>query len=386
MIKASRQPDLLTTTVRFSRALRERGLAITTSQSIDAIKSLSLVDLGDRDEVYWGLKGVLTVRVEEFPIFDELFESFWGSGGSSCPPRKWFSRASSLPAEAARPQRPQGVARRAVLSLPRWVNPDDGEGEPTGLPGMSDQESLAEKDFSAFGAEELEEITKVAARIARRLAARTSRRWKPTGRGHRINLRRTIRQSLQTGGEAVELCFQERKRRKTKLVVLCDVSGSMDLYSRFLLQFLHALQNAFARVETFVFSTSLSRITDHLKGQRYVQALGQLSGAVRDWSGGTRIGGSLATFNAEWGRIVDRRSVVIILSDGWDTGEPERLAEEIQKLKGRAGRLIWLNPLLGSPTYSPLTRGMQAALPYLDLFAPAHNLASLRALERHLLL
>lgn len=384
MSEASCQHDRLTTTVRFSRALRERGLAITTSQIIDAVKSLSLVDLGDRDEVYWGLRGVCTSRVEEFPIFDELFDAFWGSGGEMGPPRKWFSRASSLPAEAERPQQPQGPARRAVLSLRQWARQDEGEGEPTGLAGMSDQEVLAEKDFSAFGAEELEEITKVAARIARRLAARPSRRWKPTGRGHRINLRRTIRQSLQTGGEAVELCLQERRRRKTKLVVICDVSGSMDLYSRFLLQFLHALQNAFARVETFVFSTSLSRITDHLKGQRYVSALGQLSEAVHDWSGGTRIGGSLATFNAEWAKFVDRRSIVIILSDGWDTGEPERLAEEIQKLKGRAGRLIWLNPLLGSPLYQPLTRGMQAALPHLDVFAPAHNLASLQALERHL--
>jgi len=274
--------------------------------------------------------------------------------------------------------------KEMALSLERWLHPDDDGGEPIGLPGMSDQEALIEKDFSTFGAEQLEEIAKIAARIARRLASRPSRRRKPTKKGHWVDLRRTFRRSLKTGGDPVELSFQERKRRKTKLVTICDVSGSMDLYSRFLLQFLYALQNGFARVETFAFSTSLSRITDHLKGHPYALALGRLSGDVRDWSGGTRIGLSFATFNAEWAKLVDKRTIVIILSDGWDTGEPEQLAEELLKLKKRAGRLIWLNPLLGSPTYQPLTRGMQAALPHVDVFASAHNLESLKALERHL--
>jgi len=273
-----------------------------------------------------------------------------------------------------------------ALSLERWLNPDEGQGEPIGLPGMSDQEALIEKDFSTFGAEELEEIAKVAARIARRLAARPSRRRKPTRKGHWVDLRRTFRRSLKTGGDPVELAFQERKTRKTKLVTICDVSGSMDLYSRLLLQFLYALQNGFARVETFAFSTSLSRITDYLKGHPYMSALGRLSGDVGAWTRETRIGLSLTTFNKNWSNLVDKRTIVIILSDGWDTGEPEELAEELLKLKKRSGRLIWLNPLLGSPTYQPLTRGMQAALPHVDVFASAHNLESLKALERHLYL
>jgi uncharacterized protein with von Willebrand factor type A (vWA) domain len=160
----------------------------------------------------------------------------------------------------------------------------------------------------------------------------------------------------------------------------------MDLYSRFLLQFLYALQNNFARVETFVFSTRLSRVTPHLKGERYAGALTRLARDVHHWSGGTRIGASLAAFVAEWPRLVDRRTVVIILSDGWDTGDPGQLAGALETIQRRAGRVIWLNPLLGSPGYKPLTRGMQAALPHVDVFAPAHNLASLQALARHLVL
>ncbi|MBI3987990.1 MAG: VWA domain-containing protein [candidate division NC10 bacterium] len=388
MMESTHQRDLLTTTVRFCRALRERGLLVTPAEAIDAVKTLNLVDLGDRQEVYWGLRSVLTSRVEDLPIFEELFETFWGFNGSS--PQSLKGLLGGMPPPTTEVQEPPPTPKRPTkgmaLSLERWLNPDEGQGEPIGLPGMSDQEALIDKDFSIFGAEELEEITKVATRIARRLAARPSRRRKPTRKGQWVDLRRTFRRSLKTGGDPIELTFQERKTRKTKLVTLCDVSGSMDLYSRFLLQFLYALQNSFARVETFTFSTSLSRITDHLKGHPYLSALGRLSGDVRDWSGGTRIGPSLTTFNKEWPSLVDKRTIVIILSDGWDTGEPEELAEALVTLKKRSGRLIWLNPLLGSPTYQPLTRGMQAALPYVDVFASAHNLASLKTLERHLYL
>jgi uncharacterized protein with von Willebrand factor type A (vWA) domain len=160
----------------------------------------------------------------------------------------------------------------------------------------------------------------------------------------------------------------------------------MDIYSRILLQFVCGLQNSFARVETFVFSTSLERITPHLKRKNYRQSLELLSRNVRGWSGGTLIGASLAAFNNAWLKLIDKRTIIIIMSDGWDTGEPAELAAAVAELQRRAGRLIWLNPLLGSATYQPLVRGMQAALPFIDVFAPLHNLASLRALEQHLVL
>jgi uncharacterized protein with von Willebrand factor type A (vWA) domain len=253
-------------------------------------------------------------------------------------------------------------------------------------PGASHIEGGAEKDFAAFGNDELNEIAHLARRIVKRLARNPSRRWRPVRKGPRVNLRRSLRQSLKTGGELVELAYKKRKPKRTKLVVICDVSGSMDVYSRLLLQFIYGLQNSFAKVETFVFATSLTRITGHLKNRTYQRALDRLSSTVRGWSGGTRIGASLTGFNADWLRRIDQRTIVIILSDGWDTGEPEQLAAALRELRKRSGRLIWLNPLLGNSTYQPLTRGMQAALPFISVFAPAHDLASLRALEPHLTL
>jgi uncharacterized protein with von Willebrand factor type A (vWA) domain len=214
--------------------------------------------------------------------------------------------------------------------------------------------------------------------IARRLARRISRRRRPSARRGRLDLRRTLRANV-TRGDLIDLRYRRRKRRKVRLVLLCDVSGSMDLYSRFLLQFLFALQSVFARVETFTFSVHLTRVTEYLRGRSYREVLRRLT-AVRDWSGGTRIGESLAEFNRQWGRLVDRQTIVIILSDGWDTGDPELRAGELLRIKRRAGRVIWLNPLLGNPSYEPLTRGMAAALPLVDHFAAAHNLAALRAL------
>jgi uncharacterized protein with von Willebrand factor type A (vWA) domain len=238
------------------------------------------------------------------------------------------------------------------------------------------------QDFSTFSAEQLDEVFRLTVLIAKRLARRISRRRRPVRRKGKVDLRRTLRANL-TRGEILELRFRARRRRKVRLVLLCDVSGSMDLYSRFLLQFLFALQSVFGRVETFAFSTRLTRITDHLKARSYRQVLRRLA-EVRDWSGGTRIGESLAQFNREWPMLVDRRTIVIVLSDGWDTGDPDVLASELLRIKRRAARVIWLNPLLGNPSYEPLTRGMVAALPLVDQFAAAHNLASLRALAGHL--
>ena len=251
------------------------------------------------------------------------------------------------------------------------------------VPAASDTVSGAQKDFRAFDSAELDQIAILARRIVKRLARNPSRRWKPVRSGPRINLRRSLRLSLRTGGELIELSYKKRKLKRTKLFVICDVSGSMDGYSRLLLQFIYGLQNSFAKVETFAFSTSLSRITGYLKNKTYQRALERLSSKVHGWSGGTRIGASLATFNAEWLRRIDRRTIVLILSDGWDIGEPEQLVEELSQLKRRAGRVIWLNPLLGSASYQPVTRGMQAALPFINVFAPAHDLPSLRALEPH---
>jgi uncharacterized protein with von Willebrand factor type A (vWA) domain len=368
--------------VLFCRALREHGLTVTPSEVVAAVTTLRLIDASDREEVFLSLRSVLTTRVADFPVFEELFETFW----NRLPAKLVEREAASIPNSRARPLSPKRTARGLAFFLDNWTNSRGADTEAVKVPGASDIESGAEKDFTAFGNDELEEIAHLARRIVKRLAKNPSRRWKPVRKGPRVNLRRSLRQSLKTGGELVELSYKQRKPKRTKLVVICDVSGSMDVYSRLLLQFVYGLQNSFAKCETFVFSTSLSRITGYLKNKTYQIALERLSSKVRGWSGGTRIGASLTTFNAGWLRQIDKRTIVIILSDGWDTGEPEQLTAALAQLQKRAGRLIWLNPLLGSSTYQPMTRGMQAALPFINVFAPAHDLASLRALEPHLVL
>jgi uncharacterized protein with von Willebrand factor type A (vWA) domain len=378
--------DLTRATLAFGTMLRASGLPVTTSAVMDAVRALEAVDLMDRAEVYLALRTVLMSRMEEQPAFDRCFEAFWrfhaedGQGldglvASVQPRRQEDPEAEQGAVEAAR-------EKQAQVALDDWEDGEAADDEPVEVPGLSDREALMDQDFSTFPAEQLDEVARLTVQIAKRLARRVSRRRKPTRRGGVIDLRRSMRANLMKG-EIIELRRRSRRRRKVRLVLLCDVSGSMDLYSRFLLQFLYALQNVFGRVETFTFATRLTRVSDLLRGPSYKSALRRLI-EVRDWSGGTRIGESIREFNQTWGRLVDRRSIVLLLSDGWDTGEPDLLAEEMLTLKRRAARVIWLNPLLGNPSYEPLTRGMAAALPLVDHFAAAHNLASLRELAAHL--
>jgi uncharacterized protein with von Willebrand factor type A (vWA) domain len=371
----------------FGGVLRASGLPVTTPELMDAVRALELVDLMDRDEVYRALRTVLVSRMEEQPAFDRCFEAFWrfqaeeGQGleglVSMVQPTLPENEHGGNPPEA-------GQDKQAQIALDDWEEGEEADDEPLEVPGLSNREVLMERDFSTFPAEQLDEVARLTVLIAKRLARRMSRRRKPTRRGGIVDLRRSMRANLMKG-EIIELRRRSRRRRKVRLVLLCDVSGSMDLYSRFLLQFLYALQNLFGRVETFTFATRLTRVSDLLRGPSYKRALRRLT-EVRDWSGGTRIGEAIRDFNQEWGRLVDRRTIVLILSDGWDTGEPDVLAQEMLTLKRRAGRVLWLNPLLGNPSYEPLTRGMAAALPLVDHFAAAHNLSSLRELATHLTL
>ena len=378
--------DLLTATLRFGQTLRTAGLAPTIPELRDAVRSLEVIDLMDRDEVYLALRAVLVARVEETPAFDRCFEAFWRFHAEDGQGLDGLAGAPQM-AEPAEQDPPGSVSaaseKESSVALDAWEEAGD-EGDPLEVPGVSDHEVLMEQDFSTFPAEDLDEVARLTVLIARRLARRVSRRRRPTRRGGVLDLRRRMRANMMKG-EIIELRRRERHRRKVRLVLLCDVSGSMDLYSRFLLQFLYALQNVFGRVETFTFATRLTRVTEHLKGPSYRLALRRLT-EVRDFSGGTRIGESLQEFNREWRHLVDRHTIVLLLSDGWDTGEPDVLASEMLTLKRLAGRVIWLNPLLGNPSYEPLTRGMAAALPLVDHFAAAHNLASLRDLASHLTL
>jgi len=369
--------ELSAAVARFATLLRRSGLPVTLVEVTDAVRALDHLDIADRQELYFGLRACFVTRPEEVPPFDRCFQAFWSLAPEA------DDSSGFIPAPSLDDQASPGVVKpdqkREALALDSWGEEEAEEsGDPLSVPLASEAEALVHQDFSTFGAEQLEELLKLTVKIARRLAHRMSRRRRPVKRRGRVDLRRTLRANL-TRGDLIELRYRERKRKKIRLVLLCDVSGSMDLYSRFLLQFLFALQNVFGRVETFIFSTRLTRVTEYLRGRSYRQVLRRLTD-VRDWSGGTRIGESIAQFNREWPYLVDRRTIVIILSDGWDTGEPDVLATELLRIKRRAARVIWLNPLLGNPSYEPLTRGMAAALPLIDDFAAGHNLAALRDL------
>jgi uncharacterized protein with von Willebrand factor type A (vWA) domain len=376
--------DLTTSVLRFGHMLRASGMPLTIGEMMDGVRALEAVDLLDRQDVYLALRTTLVARYEEFPIFDRCFETFWRFQAGEGQELEGLTGPATpaIPEEHAGDSGAEAAQKKVSVALEGWEEQGDDDGEPLEVPGVSDKEILVDQDFSSFPVEDLDEVARLTILIAKRLARRISRRKRPTRRGGVIDMRRSIGANMMKG-EIIELRRRERRRRKVRLVLLCDVSGSMDLYSRFLLQFLYALQNVFGRVETFTFSTRLTRVTEHLKGASYRTALARLT-EVRDFSGGTRIGESLQEFNARWGNLVNRHTIVLLLSDGWDTGEPDLLANEMLTIKRKAGRLIWLNPLLGNPSYEPLTRGMAAALPLVDHFAAAHNLASLRDLAGHL--
>jgi uncharacterized protein with von Willebrand factor type A (vWA) domain len=379
-------PGAIDLVADLSRRLREHGVATTTESTIDAVRTLAVVDATDKRDVELAFRSLFVRRHTDLALFGPIFEEWWSS----------LDRTSAVPAQHPRPSAPNPPViapgddpprEGGTTALTRWAESlAEAEGEDTvPLAAPSVRDATGTKDFRHYASDDLVALEQVASEIVRRLRRRRSRRWRHARRGGRLDPRRIVRLALATGGDPIRLARRERTRRRTKLVLLCDVSGSMDLYSRFLLQVIYALQHAFARVETFAFSTRAVRITDSLSQGSYREALDALAGIPDGgWSGGTKIGESVEAVRVGWPRLFDRRTAVIILSDGWDTGDPDLLGAALGELRRRAGRVIWLNPLLGSPSYEPLTRGMQAALPHLDVFAPAHDLASLTRLAGHL--
>ena len=277
-----------------------------------------------------------------------------------------------------------GTKDGSFKSLKSWLNGNrDEEIEQTAA--YSIHENLSQKDFSAVPSDELDELMRSIKTLSKRLAAQLSRRYKKSGKINLPDLRQTLRKNMRYGGELLEIAFKKPRRNRTKLVVLCDVSKSMDLYSAFLLQFMFAFQQVYSRIETFAFSTSLQRITGLLKHTNFKEALGILGKQNNSWSGGTRIGESLQQFVKEYAtHLLDKHTIVIILSDGWDTGNIELLKQSIETIHVRSKKLIWLNPVAGYALYQPDAAGMQAAMPYIDVFAPVHNADSLRTLNKWL--
>ena len=370
----ARHGALSANVVGFCRLLRGQGSGAALGEEQDALRALAAIDLSDPEDFRLSLRTTLAKTPTEQQLFNALFNAYWSV----------WDRAGELGQPPPTPT-PAPPAKRPSTSIRDWLKQGEPTEEEREAAGYSPIEVHTKRDFKDFKAEELAEIGRLLQAIARALATRFSRRYRPARPPGRLNLRRTLRASLRHGGELLDLSYCRRTCQKPKLVLLCDVSKSMDLYSRFLIQFMYAFQNAYRRMETFVFATSLHHIAPLLKGDDLSAGLDALTAQVPDWSGGTRIGAALATFLREHGDLVDRQTALLIVSDGWDTGDLETLEESMRALQRRSRCLIWLNPLLGSPGYRPATRGMQGALPYIDLFAPAHNIESLKALVGYLM-
>jgi uncharacterized protein with von Willebrand factor type A (vWA) domain len=359
---------LVTHLAAFAGALRERGVAVGLGEEVDAAAALTLVDLLDRAEVSAALKCALKIRREHWAAFDELFALWWSDGRPT-------PRVEPHTRPATDRTLPRGDGRRAAGS----AGGVEGAGrEAAGEPGYSADEVLRKKPFEEMSAAEIAAMERLLARLSRRLATRRSRRLVPSpGRGV-PDLRRSLRRAVGTGGELFTLARRERAIEEARLVVLCDTSGSMDAHARFLLAFILSLGSAARRAELFAFNTTLTHITPLLAGAKVELSLERLSAGVPDWSGGTRIGECLAAFvDRHLDRVVRRGTTVVILSDGLDRGDPAALAEAMRAIRARARTVVWLNPLMGDPRYRPLARGMEAALPFVDHLASAHNLESL---------
>ena len=383
----ARDPDdrghLLHNLLIFGNVLRHLGLGTHPGRMLDVLRALEFVDIGRRQDFYHTLRVLLVHRRRDLPLFDEAFRTFWRR-----PPDRSTTMDLRSLGEQRRYRQPQ------VGPPPLGRNSSDPTDTGSDAPvdnievtqTYSAREILRQKDFARFTADEVSHAKAMMGQMVWDLGSRRSRRWAlGQGRGQQLDLRTTLRRALKYGGEAVELSHRRRKVRPRPLVLLCDVSGSMERYTRMLLHFIHALTSKLERVETFLFATRLTRVTQQLQYRDIDRAVNEVSQAVPDWSGGTRIGENLKRFNFRWARrVLGWGAVVLVISDGWDTGEPFLLAQEMERLQRGSYRVVWLNPLLGMEGYQPLAQGMQAALPFVDDFLPVHNLTSLEELAQHL--
>jgi uncharacterized protein with von Willebrand factor type A (vWA) domain len=353
--------------VTFGRVLREAGLEVGPGRIADALRGLDHVDITRQEDVYWTLRTTLVARREDLDPFDRAFDA-------------WFLRRAGRRPERREPdpRRPRKGAKRVRRDAGPEAAPADGEPERI---GHSAHEVLRVKDFAAMSPEELAAARSLIAALAADRPERRSHRLRAHRRGSVLDMRALARASIATGGDPVARRFRRRVEAPRKLVVLCDVSGSMEAYSRALLLYLHAVVRSGRGVEVFAFGTRLTRLTVELQTRDPEVALARAAERVVDWASGTRIGASLKRYNDVWGRrALTRGAVVLIASDGWEREDHELVGAEMARLHRAAYAVVWVNPVKGSPAYQPLAAGMRAALPFVDRFVAGHNLASLEAL------
>ncbi|MXX14022.1 MAG: VWA domain-containing protein [Gemmatimonadetes bacterium] len=364
--------------VGFSRALHSAGVEVNAGNLIDLCDSFQYISLHNRSDFYAAARATLVSRYDDLETFDEVFRAFWAR--PILPDDMTLTDTDA----GGDPDLDVQADVNEVVDTADLQEEAEGEGESEEV-GYSPDEALMGKDLAAMSDREIEQARKVIHEIVNIIANRRSRRRVPENRGAELDFRRTWRRNALYGSDGVELMMKRRRIKKTKLMLLCDVSGSMDCYSRFLIRFIYALKREIRDVEVGVFSTRMTAISRLLKTKGIEESLVEVADTVHDWAGGTDIGGCLREFNEQFARdMLHSRTVMIIVSDGWDRGDPDLMRQEMARLRKRVHKLMWLNPLLGTPGYQPLCLGMKTALPYLDYFLPAHNLESLIQLARTL--
>jgi uncharacterized protein with von Willebrand factor type A (vWA) domain len=370
--------DFLVRLVRFGRALQSAGLEVGPGRLRDAIVALTGVDATSHDDVYWALRCTLCSHHDHLEVFDAAFESFWRGGSAAIHDR----RRLHLEPAAEEDERSEGsgcdpgqmVETGSGTEVPESEDPEHGQ-------GASSTERLLKLDFREYGPDELVSARRLVDRIAKMLPRRSSFRLEPARSAPRPDMRRTLRQAMRTEGDPMQRAWRRNRLVPRRTVFLLDISGSMAPYGRPLLMFAQSAVQAGRSVEVFTFGTRLTRITHELVGTDRDRALAEAAKTVPDWSGGTRIGPSVKCFNENWGRRgMARGAVAVIVSDGWERGDPAPLQAAIAQLHRIAHAVVWVNPLAGDPDYAPLAAGMAAALPHIDLFLPGHDLSALMSL------
>ena len=367
----------------FCRLLRQMDVKVTTTNQLDWCNSIKLIDIGDREAFYHAARTNLIANQADRETFDLAFDLFWRY------PRPELQTVD-MEKDKSEPSALQDLYNAEKENiLDQWMDfeeEDDAKKQEDDPIAYSVEEVLTQKDFSEFTTEDMEKAQNIVAKLAAILATRLSRRKVISKKGKIIDFHRSWRKSLAYRGEPIELMRKLQKIKKTKILLLCDVSGSMDCYAKFLIQFIYGMQQELREVEVAVFSTHLTNITGLLRRKGLTEGLNEIANVVPDWSGGTKIGESLLEFYRQFAPSFSAyRSVVILISDGWDRGDADILKRSMEMLHRHAYKLIWLNPLLGSQTYQPICRGIRTALPYVDYFLPAHNLESLTQLTKVLI-
>ncbi len=378
------EQTLLQQIIDFCSLLRQVGVNVTTTNQLSWCRSVQLIAIGEREIFYHTALTNLISKDTDREVFDIAFNLFW------CHPRAEFQTVDAE-IKNAEPSSLQDLSDVSGEQnhLEKWVDFDtegDEEGRQNDLVAYSAEEVLARKDFSEFTTQDMEKAREIIAKLAALLATKLSRRKVLGKKGKTIDFRRSWRKSLSHGGEPIELIRKQQKIKKTKILLICDVSGSMECYAKFLIQFIYGMQKELREVDVAVFSTHMTNITGLLRSRGVREGLNEVANVVPDWSGGTKIGESLLECYRQFSTSFSTyRSVVLLISDGWDRGEAGVLRHAMEMLHRHAYRLIWLNPLLGSDSYQPICRGIRTALPYIDYFLPAHNLESLEELTKLLI-